>query len=899
MFNRAAEGERGVALLIVVSLLTVTGIMGVAFAFSMYLETQAGREYVSTHQARYLAEGGVNHARALLDEDRLGTRVDWLSESWAKITQGNDVDVDGDGTKNATWWPMKGPSGQAAGRYALHITDEAGKANLNAAQARPSPGSLEGVNLVRLLAEAGIDRPGEVADAIERYRHGEDARPGNAGIDDDGGGAIDEADEYQPLAPFGDDRRLEGLEELTTIAGLGAEAIRRLVALATVYSWDMNVSVAGQPRVNVNTATAAELLPVLLETGVRDSWQTAVNIADAVDPDLELSRLTTSSAGGSGIPIRGIEAIRFNELMAEPTMEFDVSSATFESQGSDWSCPVGSGFCSNAGVGQARWSWTGSRLEPGRYYVRVFASAAGQTVGEVRLEGNPQRLVHGQRHPATIIVGPDGRFSLTIGKQEPERTYSLSKVALSVQPDGEYVEFINLSDTAIEMTGWTIDGELTGGRQARLPNGSVITPHGLLVAAVDLDDTQANTAGNGIDARSAWEMSGGIKAVQLEFPNGAPSPDDDWLKAAAPTRSARLILRRGAITVDEVELPPQAAGGFQSLEKGDPTVIIDADQNGIDEGWFPSLVLSTPGLANDNEGLREVVESRTLKHDPGREIKVLNRPIESVGELAGLPSGQAWRRFSSRDLAGIADRLTVEGYRLEMEGRWVGTGGEAAWDEQADGYAHTDPSKADVVGRWEWRRLPDGDYRLSLYGYPECLGEQVSVRWKQPDGAWTAWSPALSSDAQGRVVIGQATIGPPGSSAPQTLTLEARCVSPSGICHLDAVRLDPRLIRLGPINVNTAPREVLLALPGMTEALASQIIAARPYGDRDQQGRGIGDLLIGDVLGTNEEDRLETFRRLSHLVTTRSEVFQILSLGQAMAGGRVQATQRIRAVVQR
>ncbi|MBI3083576.1 MAG: general secretion pathway protein GspK, partial [Candidatus Omnitrophica bacterium] len=815
--------------------------------------------------------------------------------SWAKTPQGTDVDVDGEGTRDARWWPMSGPNGQAAGRYALQVTDEAGKANLNAAQARPSPDSLEGVSLVRLLAEAGVDQPGEAADAIERYRHGEDARPGNAGVDDDGDGAIDERDEYQPLAPSGDDRRLEGLEELTTIAGLGAEEIRRLSAVATVYSWDMNVSVTGQPRVNVNTATAAELLPVLLDAGVRDPWQTAANIADAVDTDLELSRLTNAS----GVPIRGIEAVRFNELMAEPTMEFDVSSATFESQGSDWSCPVGSGFCSNAGVGQARWSWTSSRLEPGRYYVRVFASAAGQTVGEVRLEGNPQRLVHGQRHPATIIVGPDGRFSLTIGKQEPEPTYSLSKVALSVQPDGEYVEFINLSDTAIEMSGWTIEGELTGGRQARLPSGSVIPPHGLLVAAVDLDDTQANMAWNGIDARSAWEVSGDVAAVQLEFPNGAPSPDDDWLKLPAPTRSARLILRRGAVTVDEVEAPPQAAGGFQSLEKGDPTVIVDADQNGVDEGWFPSLVLSTPGLANDNEGLREVVESRTLRHDPGREIRVLNRPMESVGELAGLPSGQAWRRCSSGDLAGIVDRLTVEGHRLELEGHWVGTEGAAGWDEQADGYAHTDPSKADVAGRWEWRGLPDGDYRLSLYGCPECLGEQVSVRWRQPDGAWTAWSPPLTSDAQGRVVIGQVTIGPPGSSAPQTLTLEARCVSPNGICHLDAARLDPRLIRLGPINVNTAPPEVLRALPVMTEALASRIIAGRPYGDRDQQGRGIGDLLIGEVLGTDEEEKLETFRRLSHLVTTRSDVFQILSLGQAMAGGRVHATQRIRAVVQR
>ena len=47
--------QSGIALLIVVSMLTVIGIMGVAFAFSMFLETQEGRQFVSTNQARYLA----------------------------------------------------------------------------------------------------------------------------------------------------------------------------------------------------------------------------------------------------------------------------------------------------------------------------------------------------------------------------------------------------------------------------------------------------------------------------------------------------------------------------------------------------------------------------------------------------------------------------------------------------------------------------------------------------------------------------------------------------------------------------------------------------------------------------------------------------------------------------
>ncbi|MBI3321118.1 MAG: general secretion pathway protein GspK [Candidatus Omnitrophica bacterium] len=1010
--------ERGIALLIVVSLLTVIGIMGVAFAFSMYLETQASRQFVATTQARYLAEGGVNHAWALLDEDRLGSRVDEMTEAWWKQTAGSDVDVDGDGTQDAKWWLVKDSNGRTVGRYALKIIDEAGKANLNAAQADPSEVGLGAINLTRLLEQANVNRAHEVAEAIERYRDGEDAHPGKAGVDDDHDGAIDEPDEYQPLALVGDDRRLEGVEELASLAGLTEDELRRLARIATTYTWDLNVSVIGNARANVNTLAASELLPVLLEAGVADPWQAAVNMADDVDRDLDISRVTKSSqtlfipnqgplgswtrsnepvghylsqtpngaalswsvqvpdgkfrllargiegskigdvaiagqlkrsvsdgeslgmfelsgtltvevsnhesdgtvcafrglelvsdTAGTGLVVRGVEAIRFNEVMVDPAMEFEVSAAAFDAQGSDWVCPVGSASCSNSGVGQGRWTWTDTLLQPGRYYVRVFGTAQSQTVGEVRVGTTTHLLVDGQYHPSTMAVGSDGKMSLTIGKTNANGTYYVRRITLSLQPDAEYVELINLSGDDIHLGGWTIEGELTGGRQARLPAGSVIRAHGLLVAAVDLDDTQTTLAGNGIDARTAWEIPSEVNAVQLEFPGGAPSPEDDWLKTTVPSGSvSRLILRLGSATVDEVEyrLPLATTASFQSLEKGDPSVIVDQDGDGVDDGWYPSLQLYTPGQMNDNDGMKELKDLTTIVHDPSREITILNRPLEGVGELAGLPSGMAWKPFSSTDLARIVDRLTVEGYRLQAEGHWGGDEvGQAAWAEKADGfYVHTDPQQSEAIGRWQWTGLPDGTYRLSLYGCDGCAGEQFAVRWERQDHSFTQWSPALSTDIQGRLVIGQVTIGTPPEEAtdgtpPNTFTIELTCASVSGVCHVDEVRLDPQLIRVGPININTAPLEVLRALPGMTDTLASRLISGRPYGDQEQRGRGIGDLLLGNVLGSDEEEKLTTFKRMAHMLTTRSDLFEIISLGQAMDGEHVQATQRIRTIVQR
>ena len=99
--SRPAESERGIALLIVVSLLTVIGIMGVAFAFSMHLEGKESRQFVATTQARYVAEAGIAHGRVLLDEDKAGSHQDDPTEGWAVYPRGNEADTDDDRIRDA------------------------------------------------------------------------------------------------------------------------------------------------------------------------------------------------------------------------------------------------------------------------------------------------------------------------------------------------------------------------------------------------------------------------------------------------------------------------------------------------------------------------------------------------------------------------------------------------------------------------------------------------------------------------------------------------------------------------------------------------------------------------------------------------------------------------------
>lgn len=103
-------------------------------------------------------------------------------------------------------------------------------------------------------------------------------------------------------------------------------------------------------------------------------------------------------------------------------------------------------------------------------------------------------------------------------------------------------------------------------------------------------------------------------------------------------------------------------------------------------------------------------------------------------------------------------------------------------------------------------------------------------------------------------------------------------------------------VATGRINLNTAPRAVLLALPGMTETLADGILAVRT-GPRTDSAQGeaatqpaargatsqrapflsISDFLTNDTAweGAAQEERLMAYRLFANLITVNSQVFQV------------------------
>lgn len=1039
-------------MIIVIGILAVVGVIAVSFAFSTVLETRAARNAIQSTRALYLAEAGVTHARAVLTYDALTTRADHLEEAWRTAFAGGDVDSDGDGQNDARWLTVTGGDGRVIGRYAVLVTDEAGKLDVAVASAastsqiqQPGGWTPYEIDLERGLGALGVANARQVARGILAFRYGPDGEPGAAGVDDDGDAAvegadgidndgdglvdearegIDEPDEYQPLAPTGDDRAFTTPETLRRLAGISAGTWQRLRNSVTLYAKDVNLTARGGLRVDVNHATAEELLAVLLEAGVPNPWPAAVNLRDAADADAAFSTVTKrvrrlgvvnegpkggwtwqDSAGAyhhaapggaagqwtwSDIPageyaaafygtadgqcvgdvtigeatqpqmrhgdlftaganqrvtisdgtlrvtigqnapagqecvfqaielvpfqgggsafsettVRGVEAIRINELMVRPA---------FRLMGQDHQTDIGlwswsgsayvNGTPGSGAAGEGEWVW--DHIPPGRYYATLYGAADGDVIGDVNLNGTRGRLTHGERFSALVSVGSSQRVTMRIQNNEPEGTSCrFASLELSQQPDAEYVELVNLSDAGVVLDLWKLrQGSGDAVRwTARIPVGTTMPPRGYLVLAVDQADAgPPGLAGNGISFTEAW---GSHPAVQLEFQTTPPTETSDVL-ADHPTPGVDVVTLLDADDriVDRVEYAASQVTDYRSLEKGDPTVISDGDGNGVDDGWWPSQAqaLGTPGQENENDGLIERLSATdTITHHVSEQV-VHNRPMANLGELGDVASGTAWKRWALSSVAAAADRLTVFSQRLEAEGHAVAAG---AWREELRHAPQTSwfvSTRTDDEGTWRWTAsdgIMNGWYRLSVVGQ---AGEAVAVSVLRSDGTPGAWTPPLTPDSQGRALVGYVDIGTGAADAapPQRLEVSVKNASPTNIAHLDYILLEPLPIIRGRLNINTASAEVLQAATPVTPAIAQAIVAGRPYGTDPAHPRGIGDLLLVGALGT-EPERLALFRAVSNLITTRSNVFEVIVTGQALnPEGRVTSTKQIRTVIER
>ncbi|HBH51550.1 MAG TPA: hypothetical protein DDY91_06610 [Planctomycetaceae bacterium] len=109
---------------------------------------------------------------------------------------------------------------------------------------------------------------------------------------------------------------------------------------------------------------------------------------------------------------------------------------------------------------------------------------------------------------------------------------------------------------------------------------------------------------------------------------------------------------------------------------------------------------------------------------------------------------------------------------------------------------------------------------------------------------------------------------------------------------LDAVSTNTARTISGRININDARRETLLAIPGMTEQMAEQIVSIQA----SLKGAGDGslDLLTPGWLYIHKVVDLPTLSALDPYVTTKGDVWRVFSVGHFAEGG---GTARVEAVI--
>jgi general secretion pathway protein K len=212
--------ETGVALVLVLWVLTLLGIIATSFSKSMRTETELARQLALSAQARALAEAGIY--RGILDLLRF--RRDPQAKWQANGTVYKIIKL-------------------GRGEIRIAIQDEAGRVDLNTAQKPLIEGLLRGV---------GVDDQARAAivDAIIDWRDPDNLRQ-LQGVEDE---------DYQTAGrPYGaKDHDFNCVEELQQVLGMTPALYRKLAPLLTVHSHRPNVDINLAPPALVQVLEASE-----------------------------------------------------------------------------------------------------------------------------------------------------------------------------------------------------------------------------------------------------------------------------------------------------------------------------------------------------------------------------------------------------------------------------------------------------------------------------------------------------------------------------------------------------------------------------------------------------------------------------------------------------------------
>lgn len=257
------QSNRGMALLIVLVVVALLTALLADLAFSTLVDMRLTETFRDSTRAYYLAKGGINAGRMILQAD--DNNYDALNEPWSI------------GVVN---YPV------ADGSVTIRIEDQDGKLAINGMVQGNNPQVVMIDRFYRFLVDMDLgDRgnPAELTAALIDWLDQGD-QPYTA-IHTDGlnlpvGGAEDSYYQSLPQPYPCKNGPLETLEELTLIKGFTPEIVKLI---------SPHLSVANTVQININTASAAVLMSLDL-TIDRDVAQAIIDYREA-EPIKDISQL--------------------------------------------------------------------------------------------------------------------------------------------------------------------------------------------------------------------------------------------------------------------------------------------------------------------------------------------------------------------------------------------------------------------------------------------------------------------------------------------------------------------------------------------------------------------------------------------------------------------------------
>ncbi len=930
------EDKRGMALIIAISIMAILSALAASFSYQMRMEEEASFNYLGEVKASSIAQAGVNLAISALEKDLEDNKYDGPGDEWLdEIYQAEDwEDVKDDNGNLVGAYKIK--IEDEAGKINLNIagdrqnegwtTFEISLVDFLTALGIPSPDTVAN-NLIYYREGPG---PGE-----ENYDDDRDnVLLENDGIDNDGDDSIDEPGEgfdepdelvvWSPYPPsageVNSDTPFLSLDEVKK--AVGEDIFSQIQPYITLYSFDLDMDDSGLNRINLNLAEPVVVDTVLVQEGIHPdtALQLSANIADYRDRNHYATHFINPDTGED---IYGVEDVQINEVMPRTWGKFRGVRASIYDNG--WGPPMGEIYSNNTGD-SANWTW--GNINNGKYYLRIYCHPSG--LGEVNVTVNGNFLgsfTPSSTPPYAIDLEDKGNVDITTGQlsltlQDVNDGIPASFFFIILSQQSQYIELLNLSEEDIDLSLWTVEvvGESGPVSRGIIPLGTTFPARSYLLLVDRKDNSSPERRDNDQTSfESGWGDNTGLwgdtpkedtPLVSLEWggvgDHALDFSSNRWDSVSPPQdatdKGDTVIVRdeEGRVVCRAWFFPKESDAGdsvilFTALEKKDPTLPDPVENwrnrllSGVEDEDRGIQPQGTPG--QQNTGVNSVDLDKII---------VKNRPFASVGELykvkGAIGKNDSWKRIeevltdetdpSQKDLllVRIADRFTVTCQRLEAE---YSSYYDNGW---GDSYPASPPfltdyyyTNSESAGTWGWgfsERISPDTALYSLY----ILGKEDVPLLVKVD-TWVKDYPEIlvNPGPDGMGYYGEVWIADPNESREEgEVYLQITVRKPPGAsdAYFDGVVLAPLPRVYGRININTADKVVLEALPNVDSSLAQYI---RNYIDTQGPLDSTGKLLYvlenywGDL-----SKACQTFSHLSNLVTVRSNLFRIKVTGRSV-----------------